>query len=105
MPSTTHAVAKSAITMMMRFIFPHPCTWESKHADEQSHLEESEDAVRTSANRRANAVGREGSRPENLYSRQTPWRRGVDVNLCVAKYNSGGSRGLKEVVALWSPAI
>jgi Prokaryotic membrane lipoprotein lipid attachment site len=25
--------------------------------------------------------------------------------LCVAKYNSGGHRGLKETVAVWSPAI
>jgi hypothetical protein len=27
------------------------------------------------------------------------------ANLCVAKYHSGGGRGLKEAVAVWSPAI
>jgi MarR family transcriptional regulator, 2-MHQ and catechol-resistance regulon repressor len=31
-------------------------------------------------------------------------RRSVLI-LCVAKYHSGGGRGLKEAVAVWSPAI
>jgi hypothetical protein len=28
-----------------------------------------------------------------------------DLHLCVAKYNSGGGRGLKEAIAVFSPAV